>query len=98
VSDSPESKEEISQKKGGFKNLNSISDDEPNKPSKLITSKEEPFIKTYVKSLGNDVDEDQFVYVQSSKSHTTTTTEAPVEVSTEENEAKIEQVSHTTIF
>lgn len=93
VSDSPESNEEISQKKGGFKNLNLISDDEPNKPS--ITSKEEPFIKTYVKSLGNDVDEDRLVYV---KSHTTTTTEAPVEVSTEENEAKIEQVSHTTIF
>lgn len=95
VSESPEeSKEEIAQKKGGFKNLNSISDDEPKKLNKLITSKEEPFIKTYVKSLSNDVDDDQLVYVKSS----TTTTELPVEVSTEENEAKIEQVSHTHTF
>lgn len=89
VSETPETNEEIPQKRAGFKNLNSISDDEPKKPSKLIIAKEEPFIKTYVKPLGNDIDEDRnVVYVKS-----TTTTETPVEVSTEENEAKIEQVS-----
>lgn len=89
VSETPETNEEIPQKRAGFKNLNSISDDEPKKPSKLTIAKEEPFIKTYVKPLGNDIDEDRnVVYVKS-----TTTTETPVEVSTEENEAKIEQVS-----
>ncbi|XP_066246249.1 J domain-containing protein DDB_G0295729-like [Euwallacea similis] len=84
------------QKIAGFKNLNVISNTEPKK-SKAIIEKfaigkdvEEPYIKTYVKPLGegknqNEIGEKEEVVTQKT-----------LEVSTEENEAKVEKVQFFT--